>query len=277
MLLGIVIAASFGSGDFVGGRASHSSSTVAVLFVSQAVSVVGAVILVFFVSAQVAPHDLVYGALAGCVNVLGLGLLYHGLAHYAAGVVAPITAVVGSLVPVTWGLAHGERPSGVVLAGVVLAIAAGALIAREPGATVRGLALGVPQAIAAGAGLGSSLVLFSETSSGSGQFPVLAARCAALVLAAIAVVWFRRAGRVQFPHGSAQTLAVAAGAFDILATALIVVAVRRELLSVVAPIASLAPGFTVVLAWQITRERLSVVQQVGLVMALAGLVLVAVG
>src|SRR5207244_5280499 len=119
--------------------------------------------------------------------------------------------------------------------------------------------------------------LFSETSSGSGQFPVLAARCSAFILAAAAVLWFSRSRPAQFPCGSARMLAVGAGVFDIVATALIVVAVRRELLSVVAPVASLAPGFTVVLAWQITRERLSPVQRVGLVMALVGLVLVGVG
>ncbi len=55
------------------------------------------------VSAHVAPHDIVYGALAGAFNIVGLGLLYHGLAHNSAGVVAPIAAVVGSIVPVVWG------------------------------------------------------------------------------------------------------------------------------------------------------------------------------
>ena len=276
-LIGILIAVSFGAGDFVGGRA-ESSSTAAVLLVSQAFSVVGACILAIFVSARVAPHDLVYGALAGSVNVVGLGLLYHGLARYSAGVVAPLTAVVGSLVPVSWGLLHGERPSSIVLAGVLLAVGAGGLIAREPVASAgASVARGAPQAIAAGFALGSSLVLFSETSARSGQFPLLAARISACVVAAVSVWWFKRSRTVHAPQGPARALAVGAGGFDVAATALLVVAVRRELISVVAPVASLAPGFTVILAWRIGHQQLSTTQRLGLAAALAGLVLVSVG
>ena len=116
VLLGLTIAAAFGSGDFVGGRASRNAASAAVLVVAGACSVVGALIVALVVAADVAPHDIVYGALAGAVNFTGLALLYHALAKYAAGVVAPITAVVGALVPVTWGLAHGERPSALVWA-----------------------------------------------------------------------------------------------------------------------------------------------------------------
>jgi drug/metabolite transporter (DMT)-like permease len=57
----------------------------------------------------------------------------------------------------------------------------------------------------------------------------------------------------------------------------LLVAVRRDLLVIVAPIVSLAPAFTVVLAWWITGERLHRVQRVGFVVALVGLVLVAAG
>jgi drug/metabolite transporter (DMT)-like permease len=278
VLLGILIAASFGSGDFVGGRASNASSTAAVVFVSQAFGVVGAGVLVVFVSAHFAAADITYGGLAGAVNVLGLGLLYYGLAHHSAAVVAPIAAVVAAFVPTAWGLAHGERPSALVLIGVILALGAVALIAGESGASIRlGIAGGAAHAAAAGAALGSSVVFYSETSPRSGQYPLLAARCASFALAAIAVWWLRRRDAVQFPRGSVLPHAIGAGAFDVTATALLVVAVRNDLLSVVAPVVSLAPGFTVVLAWRITGEHLNLTQRIGLVVALTGLVLIAVG
>ena len=121
------------------------------------------------------------------------------------------------------------------------------------------------------------MVLYSETSTRSGQFPLLAARCAAVLLAAVAIWWLRRNGTVQFPRCSARALAISAGVFDVAATALLVVAVRRDLLSVVAPVISLAPGFTVVLAWGLAGQHLSRTQRIGLVAALAGLVLIAAG
>ena len=68
-----------------------------------------------------------------------------------------------------------------------------------------------------------------------------------------------------------------AGVFDIAATAFVVTGVRDDLAVIVAPIAALAPGFTVVLAWAVLREPVSRAQVVGLGLALLGLVLIAVG
>jgi len=277
--LGLLIALAFGSGDFVGGRASTTASTPAVLAVAQACSVVGALIVAAFVHADVGDRDVVFGALAGAVNVIGLGLLYHALARHRAAVVAPVAAVVGAVVPVTWGLSTGENPSALVVAGIVLAIGAGALIARDPDAAEpRALAAGVAQALLAGFMFGTSLVLFRETSTRSGQWPVVSARIAAFtVAAAVIVVVTARGGKVRFPKGRTLGFAALAGAFDVGATALLLVAVRQELLVVVAPIASLAPAFTVVLALLLTHEHLDRTRLAGLAVALVGLVLLGAG
>src|SRR3954471_11458874 len=181
LALGLLVAVAFGAGDFAGGRAATRASTAAVLTVAQAVSVLGALVLVVFVGGHAQGRDLTYGATAGAINVIGLGLLYDALSRHTAVVVAPVTALVASIVPVTWGLAHDERPSALVAAGAVLAVAAGVLISREPGDVSTGVAPGVLQAVAAGAALGSSLVLFAETTDTSGQWPVLMARIASLV------------------------------------------------------------------------------------------------
>src|ERR1041385_3633022 len=127
VLLGLLVAASFGSGAFPGGRASRRSPTLTVLLVAQATAVAGAVVVALSVGARVAPHDLVFGTLAGCVNIVGIGLLYPGLAGGPMGVVAPLTAVAASVIPIAWGLATGERPSVVVVVGALFALAAGAL------------------------------------------------------------------------------------------------------------------------------------------------------
>jgi drug/metabolite transporter (DMT)-like permease len=278
VVLGVVIAAAFGSGDYIGGRASTSASTVAVLVVAQSCSVVGALVVALVVHADVGGLDLVYGALAGATNVVGLALLYRGLAAHAAGVVAPVAAVVASIVPVAWGLIRGEQPAVIVLVGSALAIVAGGLVAREPSASRSGsFARGSLQAVGAGIGLGASLVLFAETSTGSGQWPVAAARVCALLLVSVAAVVLASRATLTFPRGVARAYAIGAGVFDVAATVLLVVAVRRELLVVVAPLASLAPAFTVLLARVVDGEKLHVVQRAGLALALLGLVLVAVG
>ena len=72
-------------------------------------------------------------------------------------------------------------------------------------------------------------------------------------------------------------LALGAGVLDVGATTLLLVAVRTGQIALVAPVASLAPGFTVVNAWWYLHEKASRIQLAGLVLALLGLALIAVG
>ena len=278
VLLGVLVALSFGTADFVGGRATARSSVMGTLVVSQVCAFTGAVLLVLVTDADLTAHDIVLGAWAGVATIFGIGLLYYGLAHYAVGVVAPIAAVTGAVVPVTWGLIQGERPSVLAIFGVVLAISAGALIARERDESHSGGTRGVTVAVLAGATLGASLVLFAETNPDSGMWPVLSARAVAGLLVWLgALLLLARHRPVAMTHDRDVRLAIAAGTLDVGATALLVLAVRRGLIVVVAPIASLAPGFTVLLAWAVLGERLGSVQRVGVVCALVGVLLVSTG
>lgn len=278
VILGLLVAAAFGSGDFLGGRASQRSSTPAVLLVAQAVAIVGALVVAVVVSADVARSDLVNGAIAGGLNVAGLGLLYLGLATGRMGVVAPVTAVVGAVVPVTWGIVEDGQPSNTVLAGVVLAIAAGALIGvTRDEHTDEGTTRAVLIAIAAGAGLGASFIFYAKTSDASGMWPLLTARCVSVVLVLALVLVLRGRGTVRFPAGPDRLLAAGAGLLDITAATLILVAVREGYIVEVAPVASLAPAATVALAWWVVHERVTRVQLIGLGVALVGLALIAAG
>jgi drug/metabolite transporter (DMT)-like permease len=280
VVLGVLVAASFGSGDFLGGRASRRAPTLTVLMVAQATAVLGAIVVCVFVSARVGVHDIVFGALAGSINIVGIGLLYQGLAIGRMGVVAPLTALVSAVLPVAWGVANGERPSVVVVIGVVLAVVAGVLISRQQSEPQAGMpnASGIAWSLGAGACLGASLVLYLQTSTASGLWPVLAARAAAFVLVALVlVVVARRRVPLQYPAGTDRLLALGAGVLDVTATSLLLLAVRQGLVVVVSPLAALAPAATVILARFVLGERLHRSQRIGLGFALAGLVLIVVG
>ena len=280
VLLGVLVAASFGSGDFLGGRASRRAPTLTVLMVAQATALLGAVIVCVFVSASVAAHDIVFGALAGSVSIVGIGMLYHGLSVGRMAVVAPLTALVSAVLPVAWGVLNGERPSGIVIVGVVLAIIAGVLISRQQSESQAGApnASGIAWSVGAGLCLGASLVLYLQTSTESGLWPVLAARTASFVLVAVLlVVVARRRVPLPFPAGADRLLALGAGTLDVTATSLLVLAVRQGLVVVVSPLAALAPAATVILARFVLGERLQPAQRVGLLFALAGLVMIVVG
>lgn len=274
VFVGVIVAACFGSGDFFGGLASRRAPTLAVLGIAQLVAIVGAVVAALVFTGDPSGRDLGYGAAAGALNVVGLGALYQGLSLGRMGIVAPITAVVAAVIPVSYGLATGEDPSTLALVGVGCAIVAGGLIAHEHDSEQGGALRALGLAVGAGLFFGWSFVLYAETSDGSGFWPVLTGRAAAVTLLVVALLVTGTGlalGRREL------RIAAAAGMLDVTATVLLLVAVREGLSSLVAPIAALGPAFTVGWAWGLLHEPIARLQLVGLVLALVGLSLIAVG
>src|SRR5690606_32802430 len=112
----------------------------------------------------------------------------------------------------------------------------------------------------------------------SGLWPVMVARVAAVVaLSIVAFVVTRRRRGWLIPRGHPRPLAIGAGVLDAVATALLLTAVRRGLIVVVAPLAAIAPAFTVIWAWALLKEPVTRHQIVGIGLSLAGLILIAAG
>jgi drug/metabolite transporter (DMT)-like permease len=274
--LGVLVALSWGSADFLGGFTSQRLHTVTVLLVSQTFGL-GAAVLLVLALRDAAPdaHVFVLSAIAGVVGVMALWLLFRGLAVGRMSVVAPLSAVGSGVLPVAWGLLHGERPTALALVGVALALIAVAIIGRgaehDPVPSVspmEELALG----IGSGIGFGIVLILFSESATDSGMWPLLIARGAAVPLLAVVAFALGRSPRV--PAADLPPVA-GAGLFDVGANAMVLLAVRRGLLSLVAPVAALYPATTVVLARLILHEKIGRQRVGGLALGLVGLALIA--
>lgn len=280
VLLGLAVAAAYGSADFLGGLSARRTPALTVVLLSQASSVVlVALLLAADGAGPPEAHDLVLGGAAGAVGCVGLLLLYRGLAVGRMAVVAPITAAAGGIVPFTWAVATGERPAAVAVTGVGLALVGVVLIARagsadhravDPRGARRELAL----SLAAGTCFGTVFILLGSTSADAGFWPLAAARPVSVALLAAVAIGTRRTMRAE-PADTATI--VGAGALDMAANAIYLLAVRRGLLSLVAVLSSLYPAATVVLAWFVLHERISRVQGAGLFLAGAGVALIAAG
>lgn len=292
ILLGLLVAIFYGSGDFFGGLAAKRTATVTVVIGSFGLSAVLLLAVTAGWSLVGTPPtpttaDLWLGVGVGLVGPMAIGLLYRGLATGRMSVVAPITAVVAASVPVAWGLANGERPGAIALVGVAVALVAVVLIAGAPAhddhpedAPVKPAAQVVPAAALSGLGFGVVYVLLGETSSDAGLWPLLVSRpLSVLITSAFALALASRegyAGRTSvIPRRGAWPLVAGAGVLDITANALFLAATNAGLLSIVAVLSSLYPASTVVLARIFLGERLHRVQVVGLVLALAGIVAMA--
>jgi len=274
--LGALVALAYGSGDFLGGISSKRLPTVTVLLVSQSFGLAAAVVLVVALRDAPPPaHIFLLSAASGVVLVIALGLLFRGLALGRMSIVAPLSAIGGGVLPVVWGLLRGERPSALALAGVGVALVAAAIVGggaeHDPAAAISPR---LEMALGAGAGVGFGVVfiLLAESSSGSGMWPVFIARCVSVPLLAVVSVVLGRSPRVA----RADIAPVAgAGLSDVGANALVILAVRRGLLSLVAPVASLYPATTVVLARFVLHERIGRQRAGGLALGLVGLALIA--
>jgi uncharacterized membrane protein len=274
--LGVLVALSWGSADFLGGFTSQRLHTVTVVLVSQAFGLAAAVVLVLALGdAAPGAHVFVLSAIAGVAGVAALSLLFRGLAVGRMSVVAPLSAVGSGVLPVAWGLLRGERPTGLALVGVALAVVAVVIVGRgaehDPVPSVppvRELALG----IGSGVGFGIVLILFSESATDSGMWPLLIARVSAVPLLAVLALALGRSPRV--PRADLPPVA-GAGLFDAGANAMVLLAVRRGLLSLVAPVAALYPATTVVLARVVLHERIGRQRAGGLALGLIGLALIA--
>jgi drug/metabolite transporter (DMT)-like permease len=273
VLVGLLVAASFGSGDFLGGLASRRAGTITVLALAQVAAVVVAAVVAIAVGGPITESALLLGAGAGALGIVALGCLYQGLAIGQIGEVAPVAAVVGAVIPVGWGLAIGEHPGGVALCGGLIAVVAAGLITLEREER-KGPRVGRARllALAAGLGFGTSFILFAEASHHSGFWPVLTARLAGVLVVGIVILGSHAPRSIP---ARPMWLAIGAGILDVSGTVLLLVAVRLGLVAVVAPVASLAPAFTVIGAWWYLREKASKLQVIGIGLALLGLALIA--
>lgn len=275
VLLALCSATTYGVGDFLGGMAAKRASAAAVLLWSHAAGLCLVLGTTAVVAGEATAHDLVLGAVGGLGGAIGVGLLYQALSIGPMSAVAPVTALLAAAVPVVVGFAQGERPAVTAVVGMIGALAAIVLVSAEGGGSLRPSDLrGVRLALGAGVGFGLFFVALSYTDDASGMWPLVAAR-----IASVAVVGLLALGgriRAQIPRGQARRLTAGAGALDVAANVLYLLAVREGLLSVVSVLSSLYPASTVVLAWIVLRERFAPMQRVGLLLAVPAAVLMAV-
>jgi len=94
-------AASWGSGDFTGGLAARRVGPFHTVLLSYTVGLLALVIVALTRLENLPPSaDLIWGALAGLSGMVGLGFLLRGFAAGRMGIVAPVSAVLATAIPV---------------------------------------------------------------------------------------------------------------------------------------------------------------------------------
>ena len=273
--LALLGAASWGTGDFLGGVAARRIHVLTVLAVSQAVGLAGAAVWVL--TSSEAPPGVVHllpAVGAGACGAIGLAALYRGMAVGAMGIVAPISAA-SPVVPLAVDLVHGVSPSPYQWAGIAAVLGGIGLLARDPDAgRAARLASGVTLALVAAVAFGLFVVGLDAASDESVAWTILVARgtstAFALVLALATSVALR-------PPARLLPAIVAVGIFDTTANVLVAFATTAGPAGVVAVLSALYPVATIVLARVLLGERLDRARRLGGALALGGAAFVAAG
>lgn len=268
----------FGFSDFFGGLASRRDSEVAVTATAHVVglAVLGMAVLVF-PAASVASNDLLLGAGVGVCGGLGVAALYGALARGRMSVVAPITAALSGSLPALYDFARGTAIRPLALAGLGVALVSIVIVSSvghpEDRAAMPPIAIGL--ALLAGLLFSGSFIFLSMAGKGAGLAPLLMARVVSVALLG-GLALLRGHGRVSLAR-SALAPALWAGLLDAAANVTMLAAIRIGPLAVAAVLGSLYPVATILLARFVLKERLHWAQRAGVALALAAVLMAALG
>jgi drug/metabolite transporter (DMT)-like permease len=270
--LALAAAASWGVGDFLGGLKSRSLNPISILIVAQPI---GLTLLAIWVAVrgQGPPgSEVLWACLAAVLGTTGLIAFYKGMAAGALSIVAPI-AGAGAAIPVIWGLAHGDHPSGYQELGFAAALIGVVLASFERRPEAARLAAGVGWAVIAMLAFGAYYIPMHEASHGDFLWAAFVFRLTSTTL--IAAAWLV----LRPPSARRADLPVLAsiGILDTGGNVFFAAASAKGLVSVVSILASLYPVVTVLLARAVLHERVHRSQELGILLALAGIVLISAG
>lgn len=273
VVLALLAAVVYGTGDFIGGYASRLRPAVAVLLYEYPV---GAALMCALLPALSGPLSLrtaALGVAGGLAGMVGIILLYSLMARAPMNVVSPVTAVLAAVVPVAFGVIVGERPHLAAWFGIVLGLAAVVLVSRTPDDHPHGPVGGRILALAclSGVGFGVYFICLARADHDSGLWPLVISR----LTSAVVIVPLARHRRVAQPlTGQVLVLAITAGVLDAAANLFFLLASRHGLLSLASVITSLYPAMTVLLAAVVLHEHTGRLQRVGLAFAAASIALI---
>ena len=310
--LGLSSGLCWGAADFFGGIQSRRLPALTVAFWSQLAGALALAIALAIEGVRPAATGIAWGLAAGVGSGCALVLFYRSLAEGTMSMVAPISAC-GAIVPVAAALLTGNQPGILAALGVLATIAGVILVSRphtparfappavegdqaSPASPARGGRRVVAMALGSALGFGLFYVFVdagaastagtaattgavaaaaagTAGSHGSPLWVIAGARMSSLAILSMIALVSRRSA-LRWPGRRIGAVALV-GIGDTGANLLFAYAATTGNLAVVGVLGSLYPVATVVLARWLLRERLSGGQNVGVVLALTGVVLLA--
>ncbi len=273
IFLGALASVFIGFSDFLGRYGTRRSNAVTATSGAMLGGAVTALIALALIPSVFAGRELVLGVSSGLLVGIALALLYEAMATSSAAVAGPLVALGAALIPLGWDVLRGNRPSGLVFVGVIVAISSLLLVMYSPmleGTLRRGVGLSL---VAAGL-FGVSFALVGEASEPSGVWAPAAQRVTALVVM-VALATARGVPRV--PPRPLLAPMLISGACGSLAIVAFTLGAQRGSLAAVAVSASMFPAVSATLAAAFDEDTLRWWQMIGILGVIGGISLMALG
>ncbi|HIE25125.1 MAG TPA: DMT family transporter [Anaerolineales bacterium] len=273
---GLISALSWGTGDFIGGVASRKVGAYRTVIFVQIIGLIFILLaLPFFNEPFPDSHVIKWSTVAGILGTTGFLAFYEAMRRGPLSIIAPLSALVGAIIPVTVGFFTEGLPSTRVFISFGLAFIAIFLVSYEKSDEEENAEKKtyLPLVVFAGIGFGFYFVLIHEASQSLILSPMIIARTAGTA-AVIVFFMFKKENPginiKKFP------ILMLSAIFDLGGNVFYILAGQMGRLDMSAVLSSLYPGMTIFWAWLILKERLQFSQWFGIILALTAIVLMTI-
>lgn len=269
IIFGLLSALTWGIGDFSGGVATKKVNVIVVLIVSQVVGVITLFLLLQIIPEQFDWGIIIWPVIGGIFGGMGLLALYQGLAKGVISIVAPLSAVVASIITMIFAAITIQTPSNLQLAGFLLAIVSIFFMAQESkekeSKTNRSTSL--LYGTFAGFGFGGFFLIVNKFSSVGVYTPLLILRISSITFFSIILFISRNkkgisGSRNRIKHNW-KSISLA-GIGDTFGNVFFALAAQNGRVDIAVIISSLFPLSTIFLAWIIYQEKTNHLQKLGI-------------
>jgi drug/metabolite transporter (DMT)-like permease len=300
IVLALLASLFIGISDFLGGTVSRTRDpleTSLVLFLATTVTLVPFAIVLG--ASDLTVHDLGLGAASGVTTSVAYVGFFTAIGRGRISIVAPVSAAVTALLPAIVGIAEGNTLSTIAWVGVFCALVSIPLVAYEiddrapaDDSNPDDCALadeGNPNDLAdddswsstrqvlvsilCGVGFAFYFICIGHTHRSSGLWPTVAT----LVVAIALTIPIAARGGVMPSVATLSRLAVVGGLALGIADAALTTALQRGPLTVASVLGNLYPLVTIALGVAILKEHLRSWHVLGILLAVAGVAMIATG
>jgi drug/metabolite transporter (DMT)-like permease len=280
-ILGLFTALSYGAADFFAALAARRMRVVIVTCAASLSGLILLLLLLPIVGASFSQEAIFWGFLGGLSSIVALLALYASLALGPISIVSPLGALLSAIVPAAVGVVLlGERFTGVGWVAIAMALIAVVLVGFVPGDNVQ---LPKPRAIIlamiAGTGIGLAVVSLARSPQDSGIGPIIIMRTTAFVLLGVIVLFsvLRKSATAEIKHQGPKlwVLVASAGVLDATANIFFTLASRSGSLTVTGVLTALYPLGTILLARLVLKEKVALVQKIGIALTLVASLMLA--